>query len=201
MGAVASDCRRFPADVTMRLRAYWTGLLPMTDDLKTISYRGGVVRFRIPADWVESYEADGGGEFYDDAPQSGTLRLNVLMFEQTGQGHLESAFAFLSRSAGQMSPGAAVIERADGNASLSYWRFAAENGEDLAIRCWQVANAVPPRHMRMAVFSYTLLKSQMSQPRFVAEVAMIDREVGMCEFAKEIGVVSTRGRDMNRLES
>ena len=39
----------------------------MPDDLKTVSYRGGLVRFRIPAGWVESYETEGGGEFYDDA--------------------------------------------------------------------------------------------------------------------------------------
>ncbi|HMI53316.1 MAG TPA: hypothetical protein VK525_17510 [Candidatus Saccharimonadales bacterium] len=32
--------------------------------LKTINYRGGVVRFRIPADWVEEYEEAGGGTFY-----------------------------------------------------------------------------------------------------------------------------------------
>jgi hypothetical protein len=161
----------------------------MPDDLKTVSYRGGLVRFRIPAGWVESYETEGGGEFYDDDPQSGTLRLNVLTFEQTVEGHVESAFEFLSRSAGQIRPGVEVIGRPDGNASLSYWEFAEEDGEELAIRFWQVANAVPPRHMRIAAFSYTLLKSQMSRPRFVAEVEMIDREIGMCEFAKETGVV------------
>jgi hypothetical protein len=42
--------------------------------------------------------------------------------------------------------------------------------------------------MRMAVFSYTILQAQMSQPRFVSEVQMIDREVRACTFAKERGI-------------
>src|SRR4051812_19119370 len=48
-----------------------------TPDLKTIVYRGGVVRFRIPADWQEEYEPAGGGTFYAPGDHTGTLRLNV----------------------------------------------------------------------------------------------------------------------------
>src|SRR4051794_21807265 len=33
----------------------------VTLQLKTINYRGGVVRFRIPADWAEEYGQDGAG--------------------------------------------------------------------------------------------------------------------------------------------
>ncbi len=49
----------------------------MLPSWKTIEYRGGLVTFRIPSDWVEEYEADGGGAFYAEKPDSGTLRLNV----------------------------------------------------------------------------------------------------------------------------
>ena len=38
------------------------------DKLKTIVYRGGIVRFKIPANWVEEYEEDGGGTFYQNRP-------------------------------------------------------------------------------------------------------------------------------------
>jgi hypothetical protein len=50
----------------------------MLPSWKTIQYRGGLVTFRIPSDWVEEYEADGGGAFYPEKPNSGTLRLNVM---------------------------------------------------------------------------------------------------------------------------
>ena len=49
-------------------------------DLKTIVYRGGVVRFRIPADWQEEYGPAGGGTFYAPGDDTGTLRLNVTTF-------------------------------------------------------------------------------------------------------------------------
>ena len=32
------------------------------ENMKSIGYRGGVVRFRIPADWKEEYEEQGGGQ-------------------------------------------------------------------------------------------------------------------------------------------
>jgi hypothetical protein len=48
--------------------------------LKPITYRGGIVRFEIPSDWIEEFETSGGGTFYENRPDSGTLRLNVLSF-------------------------------------------------------------------------------------------------------------------------
>ena len=42
-----------------------------TASLKTINYRGGVVRFRIPASWNEEYEEAGGGTFYAPGDDSG----------------------------------------------------------------------------------------------------------------------------------
>ena len=50
----------------------------MNNKMKTINYRGGLVSFEIPSDWKEEYEAEGGGAFFLDKPDSGTLRLNVL---------------------------------------------------------------------------------------------------------------------------
>src|SRR5262245_15281126 len=50
----------------------------MERGFKTISYRGGIVSFRIPSNWREEYEPEEGGTFYDDDPDSGTLRVNVI---------------------------------------------------------------------------------------------------------------------------
>lgn len=52
--------------------------------LKTISYRGGIATFAVPESWVEEYEPEGGGTFYDDVEGAGTLRLNVLSFKSNG---------------------------------------------------------------------------------------------------------------------
>jgi hypothetical protein len=50
--------------------------------MKTITYRGGLITFQIPTDWIEEYEENGGGTFYEDSPESGTLRLNVLTIKE-----------------------------------------------------------------------------------------------------------------------
>jgi hypothetical protein len=48
--------------------------------MKHVEYRGGLVRFELPRHWVEEYEPNGGGTFYDEAVDAVTLRLNVLSF-------------------------------------------------------------------------------------------------------------------------
>jgi len=50
----------------------------MSRALKTIVYRGGIVTFRIRSNWRETYEPDGGGDFFEEGPGKPTLRLNVL---------------------------------------------------------------------------------------------------------------------------
>jgi hypothetical protein len=42
------------------------GIMSTPVQFKTIVYRGGIVRFRIPAHWIEEYEHEGGGTFYEE---------------------------------------------------------------------------------------------------------------------------------------
>lgn len=46
--------------------------------MREVAYRAGVITFRIPAHWVDEYEADGTGIYYEPSAGSGTLRLTVL---------------------------------------------------------------------------------------------------------------------------
>ena len=156
---------------------------------KTIVYRGGLVRFRIPAHWIEEYEPEGGGTFYEEGLDTGTLRLNVLTFESKQPDHVQSASEFLSTYLKEL-PNAEIIARTDGNASLAFWKFYEQDEKEpaLAIRYWQVANRVLPLHMRVAVFSYTMVRSQKDDPRFIGEVRMIDGEVRQCRFAEQLGI-------------
>ena len=55
------------------------------DRLKNICYRGGIACFEIPASWKEEYEPSGGATFYEDLPDSGTLRLNALSVSSNGK--------------------------------------------------------------------------------------------------------------------
>jgi hypothetical protein len=62
---------------------------------KRVVYRGGIASFDLPASWVEEYEAAGGGTFYEDRPDSGTLRLNVLGFDSESTPAQEMAVSAL----------------------------------------------------------------------------------------------------------
>ena len=72
---------------------------------------------------------------------------------------MQSAPEFLSTYLKEL-PDAEIIVRTDGNASLAFWKFHERDEEEpaVAIRYWKVANRVLPLHMRVAVFSYTMLR-------------------------------------------
>ncbi|MFS4494567.1 hypothetical protein [Maribacter sp. 2308TA10-17] len=54
--------------------------------MKRVNYRGGLISFEIPNSWIEEYEENGGGTFYEDSPESGTLRVNVLTIKEKSSG-------------------------------------------------------------------------------------------------------------------
>lgn len=155
---------------------------------KTISYRGGLVTFRIPAHWVEEYEPDGGGTFYDDAPDSATFRLETITMQAPSPLTAESAFEVLS----SLRPAAtAPIERLPSGCALSpYTQSAVDRGHCLLITYWSIAHVVPPIHARIANFSYTLLERHRDDARFQRELEFLDREVRGSVFSPELGVTS-----------
>jgi len=155
--------------------------------LKTIHYRGGVVRFRIPADWKEEYEADGGGTFFKDVPDSGTFRLSVLTMRSPSEVKSNSAAAILS-SLRQASNG--VENLPNGSAIIHFVQEVEEHGENISVSYWLLANPLPPDHARIANFSYTILKRQRTDPRFQDELKLLDREVRAVVFASEIGTAT-----------
>lgn len=154
-------------------------------DFKTIRYRGGIVTFRIPSHWVEEYEEEGGGTFFDDVDEGGTLRLSVITFatkkpvtSTTGRDLLEKT---------DEPQKSAVIDLGGGNFLITYVQETEEEGEALTLYYWQIANPVPPKHMRMALFSYTVLTEMRDEERVVAERTILDAEIRRSTFAAEVG--------------
>src|SRR5262249_38298122 len=125
---------------------------PDKDGMKTIRYRGGVVTFRGPAYWTEEYKEDGGGAFYDEDHETGTLRLNVLTFASNTPVTTRTAMSVLEprREENQGE----LIDLGHGNALLRYTDETEEDGDPLTIHYWEIANVVPPNHCRLAIFSY-----------------------------------------------
>lgn len=154
--------------------------------MKTINYRGGLVRFRIPAQWIEEYEDDGGGTFFADDPDSPTLRLNVVTFRASRLVDENTPSELLNSRAEKTGQSIALLDT--GNSVIAYNQRSEEDGHNLLIFYWELANAVPPSHGRLAIFSLTILESQQHDPAIIETIQMVDREVKASELATELGI-------------
>jgi len=171
-----------------------------TPNLKTINYRGGIVRFRIPDGWQEEYEDEGGGTFYAPGADTGTFRLYVTTFGAPPGKTLSLSDApdFLLPFAEKY--GVPIQSVRPGVAMIRYDLATSDRGQALKIRYWQVGQVLPPRNVRQALFSYTLLAKQFDQVRFHQEMDLLEREVLAAEFAPVLGQTGRRSHeagDMN----
>ncbi len=148
-------------------------------EMKIIDYRGGLILFRVPATWTEKYEKDGGGTFYADAPESSTLRVNVLTL-RTNMKELAPE-EFIRQLSSQRPPG--PVERLPSeNCLKNFFTDCEEDGEELRIYFWLVVHFAPPLHARIAQFSYTVLRRLAERPEIQAELAVMDRELREVRF-------------------
>lgn len=156
--------------------------------MKTISYSGGLLKFRVPSTWLEEYdEVEGGtvGAFYEDVEDSGTLELTVLT--------LEAAVGVDENTATEMLLELGEVDEADverlpnGNAIAHYAEEGEDDGEGVFVFHWLLANVIPPAHGRIAAFTYTILSSQVEDPAQAETVKMLDHEIRNAHFHPEVG--------------
>lgn len=155
--------------------------------LKKIVYRGGLITFLIPEQWAEEYVEDGGGIFYWDSEDSSTLRVNVLTFSAPDESAMIDVDLETKRKAANVNGNARKLD--NGNALVFYDQESVEDGHEIILRYWEVYNVVASNNLRIAVFSYTLLKSQFNQQHFINEIEMLDREIGNVLFAPNLGII------------
>lgn len=152
--------------------------------LKTITYRGGLMYFRIPAHWKEEYEEQGGGTFYEDAPDSGTLRLNVLTFTAPVGQLPASGHEYFTKQ--PISAGERIVQTHAGDGMKMYVKPTEENGEKLDIYRWEIAHCVQPQTFHMAIFTWTILSGQRSLPKFQREIQALSNELSQAYFHPEL---------------
>ena len=153
--------------------------------LKLVTYRGGLVKFYVPTTWVEEYEPNGGGTFYADIPNSGTLRLNVLTFQNEAVHNDKTASDFLANSA--IAKAGKITSLPNGNILLTYHEDDVEENENLCIYFWHIVNYLPPKYTRIAVFSYTFSAGQEGDPTIANELRIINEQIPKATFALELG--------------
>lgn len=155
----------------------------MPSGFKTIDHEG-IVRFRIPETWTEGPEENGTAVFQENRPDAAIFRVHLHSFQISGPVGDEMATDLLHSFAEELPH--EVVPHADGNLSTAYWKRDVHEGTPIALKFWCVMNRVPPSHVRVAIFTYTLDVAQLDDPRFVEEIKMIDREIMACEFAEQV---------------
>ncbi|WP_218081013.1 hypothetical protein [Anthocerotibacter panamensis] len=151
-----------------------------------IAYRGGLVTFRLPENWVAEYEEEGGGIFYDESDDLGILRLNVLTFKNYGAEEVSSKTIETMLNASSQAKGTPK-PLPNGNILVAYEETEIGDGEEILIYYWEVGNPVPPAHVRLAIFSYTILASESESPRAKEVLAFLDREIAASVFTPTLG--------------
>jgi hypothetical protein len=158
--------------------------------LKKISHRGGIVEFSIPVNWKSESENDEVEMFYEDSPDSATLRLRVVTTKSSTPIDDRSASETLRGL--RMAQARKIESLTNGNALLHYSETTTEAGQKLHMVFWIIANPVRPDQIRIATFSYALVEGQQEQQRFKKEIALIDSQIRKATFAREIG--QTKGK-------
>lgn len=153
--------------------------------MKPIVYRGGIITFRVPATWKEEYESEGGGTFYDDRPDSGTLRLNVLTFKAPeGKPAVDGYSHF---AATPLKEGERLIRTSNGDGLKLSKKSAEERGTKIDLYSWQLAHSAPPEKFYIASFTWTILTSQSTDPKFQQEMAFLIDEISRAQFHPDLG--------------
>ena len=136
---------------------------------KVVNYRGGLVQFQIPESWTEEVGEANEGTFYEDTPDSGTLRLEVLTYKQENGFSSEMVKSLIAKNGYEsLSGGLAIQESIDRTE---------EDGENITIYYWKVGSPFGKNELNIFCFSYTILTSQESLDPFKNEVTFIDSEV------------------------
>ena len=117
------------------------------------------------------YELSGGGTFYDDVPNSGTLRLNVLGFEYLDGVTIPPDFEPFR----------------DGlHLRTSKERFV-EDGDECILLSWQIGFPVGEFNFRIANFTYTIEADRFRGTQAQYEIGVVKMILKMAEFGRELG--------------
>lgn len=154
-------------------------------ETKEVVYRGGLIRFSLPKHWIEKYEANGGGIFYEDKADAGTLRLSVITAKAPRKIDNKSARTALE-SFSDAKP-KDIKDLINGNALATIVEQSTEDGTPITLYWWYVANAVPPQHIRIAAFSYTVATAKKQTLQTRADLKFLDESIQKARFHPTLG--------------
>jgi len=154
-------------------------------DSKTILYRGGIVKFRIPKHWIEEYDPNGGGTFYEKGDDTGTLRLNVLTVNPPPNASSNIALQAINKLKG-LEIGS-IEELPNGRYLGKEKKNSFEEGQPIILYWWYISKTIEEKHVRIALFSYTILSGQENNAKTIEEIQFIDHSIRDIKFYPKLG--------------
>ena len=142
---------------------------------KEIKYLEGIVTFSIPKHWVEEYEPGGDGIFYEKGKNTGKLRINVITVNLPKIVTANSGAKALCILKDIKS--SEIDNLPNGNAIAKIIEHTTEQGQAVTHYWWYVARPIPPQHVRMATFSYTIRSSLEKSPGTEAELQLLEGSI------------------------
>ncbi len=153
-------------------------------DAKTILYRGGIVKFRIPKHWIEEYELNGGGTFYEKGDDTGTLRLNILTVEPPPNTSGNLALQAINIIKGiEIS---SIEELPNGRYLGKEKMRSIENGQSIILYWWYISKTNGEKQVNIAMFSYTIISGQENNQKIINEIGFIDQSIRNIEFSSKL---------------
>lgn len=151
--------------------------------MKLINYRGGIARFYLPSSWVEEYDQDGTGTFYEDKPDASTFRISVMgIMDDSGRAQtVDAVIAQISE--------AESVERLPGGIAIAQSScLTNKDGDELLIYTWYIGVPLAAAEFRIVIFTYAILAVHESEPYALQEIAMLNRSISEGEYSAARGV-------------
>ena len=150
--------------------------------VRSVSHSDGTLVCRVPREWVEEIEDDGTRVLWSPKGVSGSLRIILITAKRDAVTDGHPAMGVL----GAPREGSVDVSLPNGNVYRRYRTETTEDGEPLAIHWFRIANYVPPRYYRLAVFSFTTRIAEERTPIIQQQLEFLERELPACRFASTV---------------
>jgi hypothetical protein len=146
--------------------------------MKKIEYQNGLVAFSIPKNWIEEYSDEHGAAFYEDSPNSGTLRLNVMTVSSDSENGNPSVIFKEQKNIADLKEYLST----DGDEICEYILSANENNTLITITTFACIHQTKQNDFLIAIFTWTIESLFENQDAFKEELNSIRNNILQIKF-------------------
>ena len=131
-----------------------------------ILHDGGLFEFEMERGWTRSIDESGTQVFWQKGAGSGTLRVSSITAKKPFDS-VELAVADL------LASDTGVQIRSDGVGIAHYRKASSEGARNTVMFWWKAVQALPPKYVRIAYFSFTIFAEEEREPNTQRQIAFL----------------------------